>query len=66
MACRSALVTPKLCEEKVVSRHFLAVALAVGLVAAGRAQVMMAFRPAEVSGFPLEMQVFSFASAART
>jgi hypothetical protein len=52
MACRSAWVSPKPCEEKAVSRHFFAVALAVGLVAAGRAQVMMAFRPAEVSGSP--------------
>ena len=66
MACRSACVSPKPCEEKSVCRHFSAFALAVGLVAAGMAHVMMECRPAEVSGFPLAMQVFSFASAART
>ena len=66
MACRSACVSPKPCEEKAFSRHFCAFALAAGLAAAGRAQVMMERRPAELSGFPLAMQVFSLASAART
>jgi hypothetical protein len=66
MACRSACVSPKLCEVKSVFKQFSALVLAVGLVAAGKAQVMMAFRPAEVSGFPLAMHVFSFASAAWT
>ena len=66
MACRSACVRPKPCEEKSVRRHFSAFALTVGLVAAGMAHVMMECRPAEVSGFPLAMQVFSFASAVRT